>query len=80
LLQKGCKEKSKKGGVIMETENKFKDYFMTLLNITVGAGAVIVGTYLLSRVKEKQNTEKRLERMEQIIEKISSPEEPKGKE
>jgi hypothetical protein len=61
----------------METKNKYKGYFMTFLHIAAGAGAVVGGTYILSRIKEKQDTEIRLERMEQIIETISSPEEPK---
>jgi Na+/H+ antiporter NhaC len=64
----------------METKNKYKGYFRTFLNIAAGAGAVIGGAYILSRIKEKQDTEIRLERMEQIIETMSSPEELKGKE
>jgi hypothetical protein len=63
----------------METKNKFKGYFRTFLTIAAGAGAVVGGAYILSRIKEKQDTEIRLERMEQIINKISS-EELKGKE
>jgi hypothetical protein len=59
----------------METKNKYKGYFRTFLNIAAGAGAVVGGAYVFSRIKEKQDTEIRLERMEQIIEKISSPEE-----
>jgi|YNPBryunderm2012_1023409.scaffolds.fasta_scaffold02239_5 hypothetical protein len=64
----------------METKNKAKGYFRTFLNIAAGAGSVIGGAYIFSRLKEKQNTEARLERMEQIVEEISSPEEQKGKE
>lgn len=64
----------------METKNKTRSYLGTLLNIAAGAGAVVGGAYILSRIKEKQDTEIRLARMEQIIEKISSPEELKVKE
>ncbi len=64
----------------METKNKARSYLKTFLNIFAGAGAVVGGAYILSRIKEKQDTEIRLERMEQIIEKISSAEELKVKE
>lgn len=63
----------------METKNKAKNYFRTFLHLAAGAGPVIGGAYIFSRLKEKQNTETRLERMEQIVEEISSPEEQKGK-
>jgi pyridoxal/pyridoxine/pyridoxamine kinase len=64
----------------METKNKAKKYFKTFLNIATGAGAVVGGAYIFSRIKEKQDIERRLERMEQIVEEISSSEEEKGKE
>ncbi len=52
----------------METKNMAKGYLGTLLNIAAGAGAIIGGAYIFSRIKEKQDTETRLERMEQILE------------
>lgn len=54
----------------MEITNKTKGYFRSLLNIAMGAGTVVSGAYIYSRIKEKQETEKRLERMEQILEEI----------
>lgn len=64
----------------METKNTTKKYFRTFLNIAAGAGAVIGGAYIFSRIKEKQDADTRLERMEQIVEEITAPEERKGKE
>lgn len=55
----------------MENSNKTKDCLIAFLNIVAGAGAVVGGAYVLSRLKEKQNTEIRLERMEQILEEIT---------
>lgn len=54
----------------METKHKTKRYLRTFLNIAAGAGAVVGGAYVFSRLKEKQNTETRLERMEQILEEV----------
>ena len=60
---------------------KTKNYFKAFLNIALGAGAVVGGAYVFSRIKEKQDTETRLERMEQIVEEISEVNESlKGKE
>jgi len=53
-----------------EMKNKAKTYAGSFLKFAIGAGAVIGGAYVVSRVKEKQNTEIRLERMEQILEEI----------
>lgn len=38
------------------------EYVRTFLNIALGAGTVVGGAYLFSRVKEKQETETRMER------------------
>lgn len=59
---------TKKAKTIMKT------YAGSLLKGALGAGTVIGGAYLVSRLKEKQNTETRLERMEQILEEIKSEE------
>jgi len=58
----------------MEMKNKTSRYLKNLLRIAAGAGSVVGGAYILSRLKEKQDTETRLERMEQILEEIK-PEE-----
>lgn len=62
----------------MEKKERAKGYFKTILNVALGAGAVVGGAYVFSRLKEKQDTEIRLERMEQILEEISETEEIKG--
>lgn len=51
----------------METENKTIKYGKALLNIALGASTVVGGAYLVSRVTEKQETETRLDRLEQIL-------------
>jgi len=55
----------------METKNKTKRYASAILNIALGASAVVGGAYVFSRMKEKQDTETRLERMEQILDALS---------
>ncbi|OPY67613.1 MAG: hypothetical protein A4E57_02205 [Syntrophorhabdaceae bacterium PtaU1.Bin034] len=59
----------------MEARSKSKRYLGGFLNVALGAGAVISGAYIFSRLKEKRDTETRLERMEQILEKIASEDE-----
>ena len=58
----------------METKNRAKTYLSSFLKIALGAGTVIGGAYVVSRIKEKQDTELRLERLEQMVEDISSSE------
>jgi hypothetical protein len=48
-----------------------KDYVRTALSLGLGAGAVVGGAYVFSRIREKQETETRLERLEQIVEQLS---------
>lgn len=48
------------------------DYGRTFLNIALGAGTVVGGAYLFSRIKEKQEAETRLSRLEQIVEQLSN--------
>lgn len=52
-------------------------YFGSVLNILSGATAVFLGTYFFSRIKEKQETETRLERIEHILQKLSEEKEKK---
>lgn len=61
----------------MSIINKTRTYLGSLLSIAGGAGAVIVGAYIFSRIKERQETETRLERMEQMLEKFSEEQEKK---
>lgn len=52
-------------------------YFGSLLNILSGATAVFLGTYVFSRIKEKQEIESRLERIEQILQQLAEEKEKK---
>lgn len=61
----------------MDITNKASRYFRTLLNIASGAGVVIVGAYICSRIKEKQESEIRLARIEQMLAKLSEETENK---
>lgn len=61
----------------METKNRAKGYLNKFLKVALGAGTVVGGAYVYSRLKEKQAVETRLERMEQVIEEVSSLEEKK---
>lgn len=45
-------------------------YFGNALKVTLGAGAVLGGAYLFSRIKEKQNAETSLSRVEQMLEEL----------
>ncbi len=42
-------------------------YFTNALKVTLGAGAVLGGSYLISRIGEKQDTEASLSRLEQML-------------
>ncbi|MCI4625109.1 MAG: hypothetical protein L3V56_04015 [Candidatus Magnetoovum sp. WYHC-5] len=54
----------------MDSKSKTKGYFRGALNILVGIGSVVVGSYVFSRINEKQDTQTRLERMESILDKL----------
>jgi hypothetical protein len=54
---------------------KGMNYFGNALKITLGAGVALGGTYLLSRVKEKQDTEASLGRLEQMLSELAASEE-----
>lgn len=49
-------------------------YFSNALKITLGAGVALGGTYLLSRIGEKQDTEASLSRLEQMLAELSETE------
>jgi len=61
----------------MYTAMKTVKYLRSFLNFALGAGAVVGGSYIFSRVKEKQDIETRIERMEQLLEKLSEEKEKK---
>lgn len=67
----------KKGGHKMEKTEMAKRYLGDALKIAAGTGLVIGAAYLISRIREKQATEARLARLEEILEKVS---EEKGNE
>ncbi len=48
-----------------------RKYLRPVLNIALGAGAVVGGAYVVSRIREKQDTETRLDRLEQMVESLS---------
>lgn len=61
----------------MSIINKTRTYLGSLLSIAGGAGAVLVGAYIFSRIREKQEKEARLERIEQILQKLAEEQEKK---
>ncbi len=62
----------------MSIINKTRTYLDSLLSIASGAGAVLVGAYLFSRIRERQEKEARLERIEQILQKLAEEQEKKA--
>lgn len=54
----------------MDIGNKGKKYGSALLNIALGASTVVGGAYIFSRIREKQEGETRLDRLEQILKEI----------
>ncbi len=62
----------------MSIINKTRTYAGSLLTIVGGVGAVLAGAYLFSRIREKQEKETRLERMEQILQKLAEVQKKKG--
>jgi hypothetical protein len=56
---------------MQDMANKGFRYLGNALKITLGAGAVLGGSYLFSRISEKQDTESSLSRLEQMLEELS---------
>jgi len=52
------------------TTRKGMNYLGNALKITLGAGAALGGTYLINRIREKQNAETGLSRLEQMLEEL----------
>lgn len=59
----------------MNLTGKGREYLDSALRVALGAGTVLVSSYVLSRIKERQAVETRLERLEQMIETLSVSEE-----
>lgn len=53
-----------------ETKNNGMRYFTNALKFTLGAGAALGGSYLVSRVKNKQESETSLSRLEKMLEEL----------
>ena len=45
-------------------------YFSNALKVTLGAGAALGSTYLLCRIKDKQESETSLSRLEKMLEEL----------
>lgn len=45
-------------------------YFSNALKVTLGAGAALGGSYLFCRIKEKQDSETSLSRLEKMMEEL----------
>lgn len=58
----------------MDLHLKTGHYLRGALSVAVGAGAVLGAGYLFSRIKEKQNDEGVLSRLEQILEETAEAE------
>jgi hypothetical protein len=56
---------------MQNTARKGMRYFGNALKITLGAGTILGGTYLVSRIREKQDTESSLSRLEQMMENLA---------
>ena len=54
----------------MRAMNKNKRYLRSGLSVLLGAGATLGGSFLISRLREKQNVETRLDRLEQMLEQV----------
>ena len=59
----------------MSGTGKGRRYLDSALRIALGAGAVLGSSYLLSRIKERQALETRLDRLEQMVDSLTPFEE-----
>jgi hypothetical protein len=55
--------------------HKSKRYLRSSLSVLLGAGATLGGSFLISRIREKQNVETRLDRLEQMLEQVGEAKE-----
>lgn len=51
-------------------KNNGMKYFSNALKVTLGAGAALGGSYLLCRIKDKQDSETSLSRLEKMLEEL----------
>lgn len=65
-----------------ETKKGFRGerYLRDALSVALGAGALLGGSYLVSRIKEKHDTEASLSRLEQMLDELSGTGTRKGPE
>lgn len=54
-------------------------HLRSALSLALGIGSAITGSYLMNRVKEKQEVESRLDRIEAIVEKLATASAPAEK-
>lgn len=54
----------------MKTMHRGRRYLRSGFSILLGAGATLGGSFLLSRIREKQDVETRLGRLEQMLEQV----------
>lgn len=50
--------------------NNGMKYFSNALKVTLGAGAALGGSYLLCRIKDRQDSETSLSRLEKMLEEL----------
>lgn len=62
-------EKTEKSGM-----QRGMSYFGNAMKVTLGAGVALGGAYLVSRIKEKQETESSLSRLEQMLSELTGSE------
>lgn len=53
-----------------DMKNNGMKYFSNALKVTLGAGAALGGSYLLCRIKDKQDSETSLSRLEKMLEEL----------
>lgn len=53
-----------------DTKRRTLNYLGTALKITLGAGAALGSTYLVSRIREKHDAETSLNRLEQMVDEL----------
>lgn len=51
-------------------KNNGMKYFSNALKVTLGAGAALGGSYLLCRIKDKQDSETSISRLEKMLEEL----------
>jgi hypothetical protein len=62
----------------MTKMHKGKRYLRSGLSVLLGAGATLGGSFLISRIREKQDVEIRLGRLEQMLEQVGEGKEAPG--